>query len=321
MRKLSDFLLRLSRGALEKPASEFKDWALSEVSCLIPFDSSVWLMGSWIDDQPVVHTAHLYKLGNGFIESWMRFQHEDKLAREVTRIGNKTINVDAAVEYGGTDIYNHHCKSFGVEHIVATGAIHPDTQLLNSVCLYRANIGQPFSEEDRSLKELIFRHLIEAARTNWLTNLPNMFSDRQRSSFNSLAACEQSGILHIAMPPFVELCREEWPKWTGPFLPREVLECLGDGTREFVGKNVVINQIQLNNIFLLRGRLKVRADSLSEREIQIARQVAEGNDYKTIALLLGVSPATVKTHVNNIFMKLDINDKARLGMELAKMYL
>jgi DNA-binding CsgD family transcriptional regulator len=319
MRQLSDFLLRLSRGALENPATGFKDWALMEVNGLIPFDSAVWLMGSWIDEQPVVHTAHLHRLEDTFIESWMHYQHEDRLAREITNNPNKTVNVDVASQYSGQEIYNRHCKNFGVEHIVATALIDPDTKLLNSMCLYRADEKRPFTEEDRALKEIVFQHLIEAARTNWLTNLPNMLSERKQSSFNAIAACEMSGLLHIAMPSFVDLCREEWPKWTGPFLPPEVIGKLADGTKGYVGKQIVLNKIQLSNIVLLRGRPKAGADSLSEREMQVAQLISEGNDYKTVALALGLSPATIKTHVGNIFSKLSINDKALLAAELSKL--
>jgi DNA-binding CsgD family transcriptional regulator len=206
-----------------------------------------------------------------------------------------------------------------VEHIVATGIVDPDTKLLNTLCLYRADMNRPFSESERLLKELIFQHLVEAARTNWLTNLPNMLSARQRSSFYALAACEASGLLHVAMPSFVDLCRQEWSGWIGPFLPKEVVDRLNEGAQAYVGKNVVVSYVQMNEIYLLRGRAKVAADTLSEREFEIAHQVSEGHDYKTIALALNVSPATVRTHVNNIFVKLGINDKARLGAELGRM--
>jgi DNA-binding NarL/FixJ family response regulator len=102
-------------------------------------------------------------------------------------------------------------------------------------------------------------------------------------------------------------------------LPKEVVDRLNEGAQAYVGKNVVVSYVQMNEIYLLRGRAKVAADTLSEREFEIAHQVSEGHDYKTIALALNVSPATVRTHVNNIFVKLGINDKARLGAELGRM--
>ena len=52
---------------------------------------------------------------------------------------------------------------------------------------------------------------------------------------------------------------------------------------------------------------------------QLAQQVSEGNDYKTVAQVLQLSPSTVRTHVNNIFLKLGINDKAMIGNLLWQM--
>lgn len=316
MQQLSSFLLTLSRGAMEKPANEFKDWALSETKHLIPFDSCVWLTGRWINETPVNHTVHLHNLAGNFVESWMQFQHEDKLIREITLHSNRAFNVDVFHEYKDTSIYNVHCKNFGVEHIVATGTIDPDTRLINSICFYRSNIDQPFTEQERALKEILFQHLIEAARINWLTNLPHMFSAHQRSSFNALAACDSSGLLHVAMPSFVEACRMEWPLWKGPSLPQEILDM---PNQNYIGQSIVISILRANELTLLRARAKMPADKLSSRELEIARRISAGEDYKTIAINLDISPATVKTHTNNIYSKLEINDKATLGVELARL--
>jgi DNA-binding NarL/FixJ family response regulator len=50
-------------------------------------------------------------------------------------------------------------------------------------------------------------------------------------------------------------------------------------------------------------------DALSEREIEVLRQVAAGNANKMIALRLHISEETVKTHLKNILSKLGANDR------------
>jgi DNA-binding CsgD family transcriptional regulator len=317
MKRLSSYLLKLSQGALEKPAYEFKDWALSETKKIIPFDACAWGNGSWVNDTPVIHNIHLHNLAENFIGSWMRFQHEDKLTREVTQHSNRTFNVDLARDYGGMNIYTIHCNEFGLEHIISTGSIDPDTGIINSLVFYRSDKNKPFTEEERSLKEILFQHLIEASRINWLTNLPNMFSAYQRSSFNALASCNADGILHIAMPSFVEICRKEWSDWKGPFLPAVVLAKIGED-QIYIGESIAISIFKIHEITLLRARDRAPADQLGVRELEIAQQIADGNDYKTIALNMGISPSTVKSHTTNIYLKLGINDKAQLGAELGK---
>jgi DNA-binding CsgD family transcriptional regulator len=317
MQQLGNFLLKLWSGALEKPADEFKDWALSEVKTFIPFDYCAWGTGRWINEMPVVHHIHLHNLPGSFIESWLRIQHEYKLTRDVAAHSNRTFNVDMAREYQNTDTYNVYCKEYRIEHILGTGCINPDTGLLSMMVFHRSDINQPFTEAERALKEIIFQHLLEAARMNWLMNLPNGFSGYSHSSINTLAACDNTGLLHVAMPAFVDICRKEWPSWKGPFVHEDVLKSLRD--QSYIGLSIAIRMFKMNELTLLRARTKVPADKLSSRELEIAQHISEGDDYKTIALNLDISPATVKTHTSKIYLKLGINDKAQLAVELGKL--
>lgn len=50
-------------------------------------------------------------------------------------------------------------------------------------------------------------------------------------------------------------------------------------------------------------------DSLSDREIEVLRCVADGNANKRVALLLGISEETVKAHMKSILSKLDASDR------------
>ncbi len=317
MEKLSQYLLKLSKGAIAKHPNEFQDLALSEAKDIIQFDSCVWGNGNWVNDTPVVHNVHLYNLKGNFIESWMRFQHEDKLIREATKNNNRTINSDLARDFENTNLYNIFCKEFCLEHVLSTASIDPDTQILSTIVIYRSGRNQPFTEDERSLQEILFQHLIEAARINWLTNLPNIFSTFQHCKIGALASCSHDGILYMAMPSFVELCGNEWASWKGPFLPAELVTKIGE-SKTYMGQSIVINSFHENGIILLRARKKAPADQLSSRELKVAEKIADGDDYKTIAQDLGISPATVKSHIANIFIKLGINNKSKLSIELAK---
>lgn len=50
-------------------------------------------------------------------------------------------------------------------------------------------------------------------------------------------------------------------------------------------------------------------DALTEREIEVLRQVAAGNANKIVASVLGISEETVKTHMRSILSKLAANDR------------
>lgn len=66
----------------------------------------------------------------------------------------------------------------------------------------------------------------------------------------------------------------------------------------------------------LARRLSARAatNSLSQRELEVLRLVAEGLVNKQIGVELGLSENTVKTHISRIMGKLDVHDRTSLAM-------
>ena len=64
---------------------------------------------------------------------------------------------------------------------------------------------------------------------------------------------------------------------------------------------------------LLRERLPQRPVlTLTAKELEIVNLVREGDSNKRIALKLGISLATVKTHLRNIFAKTNISSRTEL---------
>ncbi|MDT0607786.1 response regulator transcription factor [Croceitalea rosinachiae] len=55
---------------------------------------------------------------------------------------------------------------------------------------------------------------------------------------------------------------------------------------------------------------KKNYDSFSKRENQIAEYLSQGATYKTIADKLFVTPSTVNFHIQNIYLKLNVNSKS-----------
>jgi LuxR family maltose regulon positive regulatory protein len=73
-----------------------------------------------------------------------------------------------------------------------------------------------------------------------------------------------------------------------------------------------------------KPRRDTERESLSARERSIVELIAQGQSNKEIARSLGITPETVKTHVKNIFLKLEVDKRAHavaraqaLGLVLA----
>ena len=50
---------------------------------------------------------------------------------------------------------------------------------------------------------------------------------------------------------------------------------------------------------------------LTDRELEVLYSLTQGINYKQISKLLFISESTVKTHINNIFTKLNVNDRTQ----------
>ena len=59
-------------------------------------------------------------------------------------------------------------------------------------------------------------------------------------------------------------------------------------------------------------RMRPRISTLTPREREILKLLAEGNSVKEIAVILGLSVKTVEAHKFNLMRKLDIHDVAGL---------
>jgi DNA-binding NarL/FixJ family response regulator len=55
--------------------------------------------------------------------------------------------------------------------------------------------------------------------------------------------------------------------------------------------------------------------SLTERETSVLRLVAEGLANKEIARRLVISEKTVKAHLNNVFVKLDVHSRTQAALQ------
>ena len=60
---------------------------------------------------------------------------------------------------------------------------------------------------------------------------------------------------------------------------------------------------------MLRGTRDSRRDSLTTRELEVLRLLAQGKTNGEIAAALVIALSTAQRHVANIFAKLDVNNR------------
>ena len=70
---------------------------------------------------------------------------------------------------------------------------------------------------------------------------------------------------------------------------------------------------RMRAVTLDQGAETIRAE-LSERELDVLRLIANGKDNSEIAEALHISPKTVKNHISNILMKLQIENRIQAAV-------
>jgi DNA-binding NarL/FixJ family response regulator len=91
-------------------------------------------------------------------------------------------------------------------------------------------------------------------------------------------------------------------------------DALVDAARNAMEGNAVIapplTQMFIEEVHLVDAE-GPKATPLSRREREILQKVADGSNTRQVATDLGISPHTVKTHLERIFEKLGANDRAQ----------
>jgi DNA-binding NarL/FixJ family response regulator len=100
---------------------------------------------------------------------------------------------------------------------------------------------------------------------------------------------------------------------SGYLLKDSSADALVDAARNAVEGNAVIHPHLTKTFFEEARKGEVTPDTtpLSKREREILQRVADGATTKQVATDLGISPHTVKTHLERIFEKLGANDRAQ----------
>lgn len=316
MEAFSGLLLKFYRQSQIIPPSEFQTRALDAAREALAFDSAVWVTGVMGAEGGIVHSACVYRQPPDMMENWERIKQHDVLSFEAfSRLG-QTINAALSTDpYWQPRVHpaiTAHTKRYGMEHILATIIAEPVLRLFSAVSFYRANPAQPFTETERLFKQSLMPHLAEAWNTNRFNFMHFSRNDGTQPG-QARAICDKKGVLYNASQGFEELMLAEWPDWRGPQLPGVLLDTLsGKEPLQYAGHVIVATIKALNDMLLLSVRGKSTMDQLSPRELEVAKRFGQGMDFRKIADELHIAPKTVRNHLQAIYAKLKVSDKAEM---------
>ncbi len=92
--------------------------------------------------------------------------------------------------------------------------------------------------------------------------------------------------------------------------PQEIYDGI---VQTFEGGGVLSPSIALKAMKIIQDPTNINHENevfgLSDRELQVLKQLTKGLNYKQIALNLIISPNTVRRHIENVYKKLDVSNK------------
>ena len=180
--------------------------------------------------------------------------------------------------------------------------------------MYRAEQSAHFTDSNEQLLEQLFPHMIEALTQNRLLSFRQAGTAEIASEQGTGAIARHNGQLFYAGSGFNCLLQKEWPDWKGIKLPKAMLDAINGGSGAgFTGVAITVSVTGIGQLIFLRAAPRCPLSKLSPREASIAQLYSEGLSHKEIALRLNISPLTVRTVIQRIFTKLEINDKAELA--------
>lgn len=320
--QFSTVLLAIYSAAREMPADQFQDAVLRILRPILGFDSSMWGSGTLSASGMDVHSIHLLDQAPEMVSEWVHVSGEDTVAYACARRPGWVMNAHMPTLFRNRT--KRAMRDYTTRFEKGCGLIVrynlADSSLISWISLYRADPERHFGEDDRAGFEALVPHIVEALTINRLMHLDRVFAQEVHRE-SHVAIVDSHGAIHTADAGFDELLRREWGAWDGQVLPSALVVALAAGPEaRFRGCRIVVSARRMGDLLLVHGRPLTPVDRLSPRECEIAKRFGTGHSHKEVARALGISPATVRNHLQVIYDKLAVNDKAALASLVATLH-
>jgi len=312
--QFSQLLLDLYQAARELDVPRFQEGAVKILQRYIAFDSCWWGTGTQIDGHHHIHSSYILNMPDDMGELLNMTEHHNVVAQRSAAEPNR------ALRYSQADLYSNPATAFmsqhaGLQQVMCVSTLHPTSRLVNFLSVARHSPEPPFADDEAEWFELLMPHL--SAMFNVSRVLQIAQQRTQHASMRSaMAVTDIKGILHVAEPGFEWFLQQEWPSWSGPWLPQPVLKALTEGQMEVRGEKLRAELQWIGTQVLVSVSRRSLSEDLSPQERAVATAFAAGKSYKEVARELNLAPTTVRHHLRSAYVKLGINDKGALAQAL-----
>ncbi|MFY0677827.1 MAG: hypothetical protein JXR18_11140 [Neptuniibacter sp.] len=309
-----ELVFELYQEAKLRPPSEYKQWAMQKSADLIGFDSGVWGDGG---NTLEVFSLFLFNQSQEMLENYGRLlaegMEDDLTAKIIENLGSAVAQEDFIDDWLSHPWYQAHCHKFGMEQACSMAFYRPNIDLFTCIAYYRDDINRPFTDEEKALKELIDPHLREAYEISMLLNMASELRASVAED-EAFALVQSDGTVNYCNDYMVLLLRSGVIDLGKAIFPESFMEKVTT-LQPFKYKDTFFTPSKLDSgLIFLSAHKAGRVDlNLTEKEREVAIQLASGYSYKKIGLILGKSPKTIQNQAASIYKKLGVSNKTELA--------
>lgn len=322
MRSVNTLLLNwyTEPGSVDHEA--FRPWVVAGLKGEVAFDAAVWGRLPAADGGPRdVMGAYLYGVDKAVLQSmgslWL-----DHLPANAEAEADAIVNLSLADSGWQGARYlplQRHAQRFGLQNALVARCNDPAGGGQFVMLARRAAVHR-FSPAEALRFELLAPHMMQSFAARRKAFLATMgVKGAQAPSVSAAAIVDRAGYVHDQHTRFATMLRREWSDWPGRRLPEPLLDVTArraGAAWRFVGMQISADFLPVDDVFVVTARPRRRTDGLTEREGEIALRYAAGGSFREVAESLNVSPATVRSHLRNVFGKLQIRNKVQLAAML-----
>ncbi len=304
----SECVLGLHALAHQAPPDRLLGEALSQFGCLVPFDAGWWgeCSAAQPDAAPTNWQHGSLGLPASFAHEWNAIGQRDHFARR------SMASLGEVCRFSGYDgdapDVERFSRRHGLFHAMALTADLAGSGLMFFVSLYRRDGRAAFDDDEAALFREYCRHL----QLHWTQRLQATLRRSFADGAMGVALSERGGRLLYIGAQVSALVTRHHPDWQGTSLPPGLVE---QGQRAPCSMRLGRRNLSVRpcgELLLWAMAESSGPAPLSPREREAALLYAGGESYKSIARHLGLSPATVRTYLRDVYARLGVRSKLEL---------
>lgn len=282
---------------------EIADASILKLQKVIDFESAWYGWIEYLPESTTVHSTNVVNLPENFTKTWLGISDKDVISKQFRNDPFSVLDYHC-LQKNQTEEMISFVNSYGIKSIATAMNFRGDRSTNFFVSIYRGDKHTFWSEDEKNLLQCAVDHIVEAMRNSL------HYQMLQGGNAEVGLYTNKNGVMMLG-----KALLENTFNIKG--FPEKVSLIKRSSVIDFSDKKFIINHDKNKsgkeaNAYSVTIRELSKLDMLSVREKEVAQHLCSEGNYKIIAELLHISPATVRNHTQKIYTKLGINNRNQL---------